>query len=440
MANSFALISIIIFTLILIGVGFYYRNKRLPEDFFMAGRKVGKWRILASIFTLMGAGEIVTLTAFAYLFGFSGISLFVGTLAGALFGAFMIAKIRDQSDDYKPYSITDYIRNFVGTKSEKIYIVLQLIAVGSLLLVQIVVGGLLLSTLTAISYPLAVVIIGSVIAIYLSLGGFHSILLTDLIQMAGMLLLLILLLFMYNPAGASFSEILSTSQNLIPAVDFIVLFILGFFAVFSGADVYQRIFSARSNKEAKKGLIYTGVAFLVFGFLMLLLGLKIFTQFPDANPNDAFFTFLASDLTTGIVAVLSLFIIASVFSSADTELFLSSILVRRLFGKKKEMTRLQGIGLIWFVAIAVSLLAINFTNLVDIYFTLLYAFLITGPVMLARVFNRGNDTLAFSGMLISLILLPIFMLNGWLVGLYPLILAIPPLLTFLVPAKKPAEA
>ncbi|MFT4311376.1 MAG: sodium:solute symporter family transporter [Candidatus Woesearchaeota archaeon] len=436
MTFSPALVSIIIFTIILIAVGFYYRNKKLPEDYFMAGRKVGKWRMVASIFTLLGAGEIVTLTAFAYLFGFSGVSLFFGFLAGALFAAFMIPKIREQSDDYKPYTITDYIRNFIGTRSEKIFIVLQLIAIGSLLLVQVVVGGLLLSTLTTLSYPVAVIIIGAVIAIYLSLGGFHSILLTDLIQMAGMLFLLILLLFTYNPAGASFSEIFSVTQNLIPAVDFIVLFIFGFFGVFSGADVYQRIFSAKSNKEARKGLVY--IAFLItgFGFLMILLGLKIFTQFPDANPNDAFFTFLASDLTGGLIAILSLFIIASVFSSADTELFLSSILVRKLFGKKKEMTRLQGIILVWIIAIVVSLLAINFTNLVDIYFTLLYAFLITGPVMLARVFNRGNDTIAFSGMLISLILLPIFMINGWLVGLYPLILAIPPLLMFLVPAKK----
>jgi SSS family solute:Na+ symporter len=436
MATSPALISIIVFTLVLIAVGYYYRQKKLPEDFFMAGRKVGKWKILASIFTLLGAGEIVTLTAFAYLFGFSGVSLFFGFLAGALFAAFMIAKIRDKSDDYKPYTITDYIRHFVGNKSEKIFIVLQLIAIGSLLVIQVVVGGLLLSTLTTLSYPVAVIIIGAVISIYLSLGGFHSILLTDLIQMAGMLFLLILLLFMYNPTGASFSEILATSQSLIPAVDFIVLFVLGFFAIFSGADVYQRIFSARSNKEAKKGLVYTGVAFLVFGFLMILLGLKIFTQFPDANPNDAFFIFLASDLTVGIVSALSLFIIASVFSSADTELFLSSILVRRLFGRKKEMTRLQGILLVWIISIVVSLLAINFTNLVDIYFTLLYAFLITGPVMLARVFNRGNDNLAFLGMLISLILLPIFIWNGWLIDHYPLILAVPPLLAFIVPAKQ----
>ena len=58
---TIAIISTIVFAISLIIVGYYYRNKRTPEEFFMAGRKVGILRIVSSTFTLVGAGEIITL-------------------------------------------------------------------------------------------------------------------------------------------------------------------------------------------------------------------------------------------------------------------------------------------------------------------------------------------------------------------------------------------
>ena len=199
MVETVALTSIAIFTLILIAIGYYYRHKRIPEDFFMAGRKAGMIRIASSIFTLFGAGEIVTLTAFAYIYGISGLSLFSGIVVGFFGLAFLSHRIRKKHLEYKPYTLTDYINKFLGKKSEKLSIVISLIAVLALLVIQLVVGGLLISTLTGLSYPISVVVIGVVIAIYLTLGGFNSVLTTDVLQAVSMILLLAFLLVLYNP-------------------------------------------------------------------------------------------------------------------------------------------------------------------------------------------------------------------------------------------------
>jgi len=65
----------------------------------MAGRKAGIIRIASSIFTLFGAGEIVTLTAFAYLYGIGGLSLFSGIVLGFIGLAFLSKRIRRNSSE-----------------------------------------------------------------------------------------------------------------------------------------------------------------------------------------------------------------------------------------------------------------------------------------------------------------------------------------------------
>ena len=431
-----ALLFIAVFSLIFIFIGFYYRNKKHAEGFFMADRKAGFLRVVCSIVTLFGAGEIVTLTAFAYLYGYSGMSIFIGVFAGCLFCSLLVHKIRAKSDDYKPYLQTDYIRRFLGVKSEKVSIILSLIAVTSLLMIQLVVGGSLISVLTGLSYTYAVMIIGLVIAVYLMLGGFNSVLTTSTIQALSLTVLLVLLLVFYNPADITISQLIANTQNGIPTLDFIMFFILGFFAVVGGSDVYQLIYSAKSDKIAKKSMIIAGFAFVILTVLMITLGLKIYAQLPNADPNNAFIEFLSSNLPITITVLLSLLIMTSIFSVSDTELFLSSILVGKLILGKKEISKTAGQLLIGIVIILAVILSLYFNSLVDIYFALLYVFMIVGTIMVARIFGRGNDLIASISMILSLIILVALALTGKLIGLYPLIALIPPSFNFFIPAKK----
>jgi len=435
MVEPVALIAISIFTLVLIAIGYHYRRNRIPEDFFMAGRKAGMVRIASSIFTLFGAGEIVTLTALAYIYGISGLSLFFGVIVGFIALAFLSNRIRKNHTEYKPYTLTDYINKFLGPKSEKLSIIISLIAVLSLLVIQLVVGGLLISTLAGLSYVTSVIIIGVVIAVYLTLGGFNSVLTTDVLQAISMVILLLFLLVLYNPQGSSIGNIISHAQEVVPPVDFIVLFILGIFVVLGSTDVYQRIFASSLKSSLKKGLIWTGVLWIAFSSLMLLLGLKIFSQYPLADPNNAFFDFLSGGLSPFLLTIVSIFIVASLFSTADTELFLSSLLIGRLFVKKEKLSSLFSQIAMWLIIIVSMGIAIYFTSLVDIYFFLLYMFSILGVTMLARLLGRGNDLFAFWGMILALVVIVLLGVFNLVTGWYPLLILVPPLISFLVPSK-----
>ena len=75
-------------------------------------------------------------------------------------------------------------------------------------------------------------------------------------------------------------------------------------------------------------------------------------------------------------------------------------------------------------------------ELVDIYFFLLYLFSILGVVMLANLFGRENDNFAFIGMFLSFIVIIVLGAFNLLIGLYPLLILVPVLITFLVPSRK----
>lgn len=435
MLNIVSLVFVVIFSLLFIFIGFYYRHKKLPEEFFMAGRKGKLLKVVSSIVTLLGAGEIVTLTAFAYIYGYYGLSLFIGVFVGCIYMSFLIPKIRTNMHQYKPYLHTDYLRKFLGTGSEKISIILSLIGVTSLLMIQLVVGGSLISTLTGLSYAYAVIIIGIIIAIYLILGGFNSVLTTSTIQAISLTILLVLLLVFYTPSDTSLSSLIANANNIIPPVDFFMLFILGFFGVMGGTDVYQLIYAADSDKTAKKSIILAGIAFLVLTFLMITLGLMIQIQLPLVDPNNAFIEFLSSNLPITISVLLSLLIMTSIFSVADTELFLSSLLVGRLIFGKKELSKKTGQYLISIVIIAAIILSIYLTSLVEIYFSLLYVFMIVGSIMLIRLFGRGNDIIASISMILSLGILIVLSIAGKLVGAYPLLALIPPFINLFFKTK-----
>ena len=48
------------------------------DDYLMAKHSLGAFPVAASLFTLIGGGELVTLTALSFLFGYAGLALFIG--------------------------------------------------------------------------------------------------------------------------------------------------------------------------------------------------------------------------------------------------------------------------------------------------------------------------------------------------------------------------
>ena len=70
------------------------RHASTVNDFIMGGHEAAWYGIGASIFSLIGGGEIVALTALGFTYGYSAIALFVGYAIGFVVLGLLAGRIR----------------------------------------------------------------------------------------------------------------------------------------------------------------------------------------------------------------------------------------------------------------------------------------------------------------------------------------------------------
>lgn len=426
-ATAFALV---VYSLALIWIGAAYR-KGTSSEFHIADRKVGYLKIAASTFTLIGGGEFVTLTALSYGYGYWSLLFFGGAALGFILIGLLGHRVRIDAAENDLQSLPDYFYLHFGRFGSVTATILACLSLVALLLIQFIVGGLMLSTVT--QFPVSVCTIGMaiVVTLYVLFGGYRGVLATDAIQAIVMVAVIFILFIAYGrtPNQATANSV----EHVLPSLgEAVPLLLLGFFAVFGGADVWQRLLSAKDDREARKGMLCNAGAWLVFGLIVVLIALRIQGRHPDANPNEAFFSMLGEDLPGWLGAMMAILLFSALLSTADTELFVLSVITNKEIsrGKKKEISpRATRIALV-VIAFAVSVVALFFQQLVDIYFLLLYCMMILGPVALAQLLGRGGKKLAIFGMAGGVATLLLLLILDKLAGAYQLLIIVPSLLAF----------
>ena len=434
-ASFFALF---MFSLVLIWIGISYREKTESLEFHMAGRKVGVLKLAASTFTLVGGGEFVTLTALSFYFGIYGIIFFIGAATGFVAIGYLVANARKYAVSDNLHSLPDFFAVHFGKSAALVSTVLASISLGALLLIQFVVGGSMLSIATKAPISVCIIWMAVVVCIYVYLGGFNGILTTDLIQALVMFVATLILVFAYSsPEGQVLQKIQQSSFP--PFADVVSLVAGGFFAVFGGADVWQRILAGRDDKVTRQGLLVNAAGFILFGLFVVILALKIKSNHPDADPNSAFFLILETGLPGWLSAMLALLLFSSLISTADTELFVISTIINKQIGRSKskaDLTTKKTKLMVVIITILVCILSIVFQNLIDIYFLLLYFMMILGPITLARLIGRGSSAFCLMGLLGGASVLVLLIVFNKLTGWYPLLILLFPLLSFFKCAQK----
>ena len=431
---------IVIFAAILIIIGLRYGGAATPDNYHMANHRVSWIRVAFSSFSVAGGGEIVTLVAFTYFFGFWGIALFAGFSLGFWGLAYFAPKFRGMTDGLKIYSVPDFLRSKYGSLVGLLAFLYSSLSVGALLLIQLIVGGLLISTLTGIPTWVGSGLVATTVAIYVVIGGFKSVLITDVIQSVAMFLAIsLLLIFGLKTTPDFMSKITELTVQGIPKGDLITLLVSGFFAVFGAADIWQRMLSAKTNSDASRGLIAAGVAFLIFGSLVIFFGVFVASSMPQVDPNNAFIELLQTQLGGIFGMVLTILVTASVFSTADTELFVLATMTSREIAERdleKDIVTKQSRLLVVILLAVIFLISLVAHQLVDIYFFLVLFFMILGPTVLSALFNRGSPITVAISLALSGLILSYLIITGTTTGYWPLVSLIPGLLPLLQPAKQ----
>jgi solute:Na+ symporter, SSS family len=312
----------------------FARFQKTTRDYFLTDRSVPWWAVC---FTVV-ATETSTLTfigvpASAYTGNFTFLQLAAGYVIGRIFISLLFIPAYFRGELFTSYELLQ--RRFgprVTTLAAMIFLVTRSLADG----VRLFATALVISVVTQVPVTWVVVVLGAAMIVYTVRGGVSAVIWTDVVQMfvyaAGALVVAIAV---YNRIEGGWPEI----SRVAGAAGKFTVFDLSFdpgraYTLWAGicggvaltlathgTDQYlvQRLLSARSAREASRGLVLSG--FLVFGqfIIFLLIGVMLFVYYqqvplphPLLRPDDVLPIFVVSELPHGLAG----FIVAAIVAAA----------------------------------------------------------------------------------------------------------------------------
>jgi solute:Na+ symporter, SSS family len=197
----------------------------------------------------------------------------------------------------------------------------------------------------------------------------------------------------------------------------IAFIILGGLGIMVAPDIWQRMFAARDAKTLKRGLGYSGIALVLLGLVISVLGLATKQFFPNIMPEDALVVGFQNLLPSALQAFGMVLLYAVALSSSDTVAFvMSSIFTRDLqnystkYGQK-SMSKLSRFFMIALVLVAM-LIAIFYQNIVHLGLALLSLNVALFPVVFGTLYWTLKEAPVFWSLLCAYISVVILFFLG----------------------------
>lgn len=397
------------------------------EEYHTVHRMAGFTRILSSCFTVVGASEFVVFVTLTYIFGIYSILFFIGTLLG-FYALSMLAKlIRKNADELDEHSIPDFAANAGFPVLSVALSILSIVFTACLVLIQLIIGGILLSELTGESIPLTTALLALAVFGYLYWGGYRALLFTDIVQ--GILLFAFTFLFAFYLSNTSMTLDYTSFESSVPLSealgDYFILLLGGFFAIFGGPEIWQRVLTSNSINTASKGLRSAGWIMLLWGAALIVGAVFIKQLMPEANPDTAFMDFISTNMPEWLLGVMVVLLLAAIISTADTEVFAAAVITQKEINRytHKQKLRVWVTRLTLFILLTlIVIIALKYNDILSIYFGLVYITFITGPFALALVLKRGNKILFLISLLIALMVYGFIFSKELLISWYPILI------------------
>jgi Na+/proline symporter len=407
MSEFLILLLIVIFFLINIAIGLFFVRRKDVEDFFIAKRNLGLFQSVMTINgTFIGAMTLLVYTAFVFTFGISALWIFIGYGIGFLIFSFFAVYLKRYSKDKQFYTITDYFKHRFGKRIASIVILVISIWYFGTLSAQFIGGGAVLSTLTGFSFEFSAFVMCTVIVSYLLLGGFQSVVKTDVFQFLFFFIIIFALAFSVH-GGIS---IPADHFNFLNAgLGNIVAFLLyGIMAPFATQDFWQRIFAMKDEKIVKHTFAISAVTVLIIAVCLTYIGLIARTVYGTTISEEVAalysFTLMVPSFLKGFVAVA---FFAAILSTIDTFLFLLAVNVTNdileiptIDPKKRLLFLRVSIIIIGILALG---LALFYPHIVDITIIFKSLGLAVAPIVIIIWFTKGNTVAITATLIVSIV-------------------------------------
>ena len=395
------IVLIAVYFLVVFGIGFWVKRKESVQEYLIAGRKVGVLQTAASISAVIGGLILVTQAALSFELGVAAFWFWVGSALGFVVLGLVVKKIKVLADKESFLTLSDYLFSKFDYKCGILAAIIIFVALFSLLVAQFIAAGSLFSPLLGIDYSIAVIIMGVGTLFYLLLGGFKAVIKTDFLQF--LLMIGVFLFVILNIGKIEFSkEQLDIVSIGVPVI--IAYLLIGVFAIFSAADVWQRIFASKDYKTARKAFFVAAIFFLIFGAALTVIGMSAKINFPEIAANEAFYYGIFQLVPAPLLGIVIIGVLAAIMSTIDTELFyLSSSVSKDFIHRRKklsdnEIRKYLRYFLVLITALA-AVTAIFFNYIIEIIFGVISLLMAISPAVFASLFWKIKNNAAFLSLL-----------------------------------------
>ncbi len=348
--------------LVAMAIGFIAgRKEETSEDYFLAGRKIPWWGVAGSIFgSNVSANHMVGMVGIGFGVGFAQSHFELGAIMGLMLLCYGFLPVYRALN---VYTLSEYLGRRYDERSRLLYaIIMTLIMVLVQMVPALYIGARTLCILMGgefveevetagkiaveVNYTYYVMIVlglASISASYTILGGLKAVVWTDFVQ--SLLLLgagLTVALLTFGEIGG-WGEMMALDQGRqgagkmhlylpadhpeLPWTGVLTgLMALHFFYWGTNQFIVQRALGARSDREARLGIIAAGYLKLTIPFFAIGTGVAAYYLFQERLPDrtidsDAAFSELVKlviPVGYGIVGLISAGVIGAILSSIDS--------------------------------------------------------------------------------------------------------------------------
>ncbi|MET9437374.1 sodium:solute symporter [Streptomyces sp. NPDC006551] len=395
------------------------RRAKSKSEFLVAGRRLGPWMYSGTMAAIvLGGASTIGGVGLGYKYGLSGawmvFTIGLGLLALSVFFSARIARL-------KVYTVSEMLDLRYGGRAGVISGVVMWAYTLMLAVTSTIAYATIFDVLFDLPRTIAIVLGGAIVVAYSTLGGMWSITLTDMVQFVvktiGVLILLLPIAVIKAGGFAEMKAQLPTEYFAPLGIggETIFTYVLIYtFGMLIGQDIWQRVFTARTDKVAKWGGTVAGTYCLVYALAGAVIGTAAKVLYPKLpSADDAFATIVKHELPMGVRGLVLAAALAAVMSTSSGALIACATVANndiwsRLRGavssKGDDHDEVKGNRLfILIMGIAVICIAIALNDVVQAL-TVAYNLLVGGllvPILGGLLWRRGTVQGALAGVTVG---------------------------------------
>ncbi len=360
------------------------RNESSSKDYFLAGRNVRWWGVAGSIFgSNISANHMVGMMGVGFTLGFAESHFEITAIAGLLLLCYCFLPVYRKLNIY---TLSDYLSRRYDDKSRVAYSVIMVLIITMVMMLPafyigsrsvnflMVDQGHINEVLKASAggeaqtieidktyYILGVLIMALVTGVYTIVGGLKAVIVTDVLQSVLMLVgALIVAWFTFNSVEIGgwdgMRALDAKGKDLVhlylpsdhpqrPWTGMLSgLMVLHFYYWGANQFIVQRALAAKTDKEARVGIITAGFVKLLIPFISIGTGIAAFYVFAERMPGvqvdgDTAFPLLLREVVApagiaGLVGLVAAGLIGAILSSVDSMMNSAATLITFDFYKR----------------------------------------------------------------------------------------------------------